>query len=383
MKQQVAVVIPYYHKDLSVLERISFQRCKTVLKKYPIILLVPNTMTDVNVPVGDGIVCRKVPAAWLESVKSYNEMMLSLAFYELFLDYTYILIYQLDAFVFGDELERFCMYGYDYIGAPWLHGMKYLKNDCRGVWYVGNGGFSLRKVSACLEVLKNETEIEANVNEDLYFAGCNSENFRVAPKEIALQFSYERDVCECYEMNGRKIPFGCHAWEKYDFGFWKPWMEQCDEEIKALMTKVQVADYVPVASRNFRYLEADRECIEKSIVDLLKNKTENIFVFGAGIWGKECCWLLNRAGDYRIACVDNNSDTWGTEIGDVVVQDPQVLRDNQGKKVCVIIAVKAEEVKGAMLQQLKEWGFVYGEQVVFYNELVAQIEHVMEGIEKC
>jgi len=44
--------------------------------------------------------------------------MMSPAFYDAFKAFDYILIYQLDAFVFRDELEYFCSLGYDYIGAP-------------------------------------------------------------------------------------------------------------------------------------------------------------------------------------------------------------------------------------------------------------------------
>lgn len=44
--------------------------------------------------------------------------MLSAEFYDRFAAYEYVLIYQLDAFVFADRLAEFCQMGYDYIGAP-------------------------------------------------------------------------------------------------------------------------------------------------------------------------------------------------------------------------------------------------------------------------
>ena len=37
MKNNVAVVIPYYHSELTELELISFRNCCTILKKYQII----------------------------------------------------------------------------------------------------------------------------------------------------------------------------------------------------------------------------------------------------------------------------------------------------------------------------------------------------------
>jgi Protein of unknown function (DUF5672) len=45
-----------------------------------------------------------------------------------------------------------------------------------------------------------------------------SHRLRVATVEDALQFSFETCPRECFEMNGRRLPFGCHAWE-YDRAF--------------------------------------------------------------------------------------------------------------------------------------------------------------------
>jgi hypothetical protein len=40
------------------------------------------------------------PKRYFENIEGYNELLLSASFYERFLDTKYILIYQLDAFVF-------------------------------------------------------------------------------------------------------------------------------------------------------------------------------------------------------------------------------------------------------------------------------------------
>lgn len=61
---------------------------------------------------------------YFDSRKSYNELMLSVDFYRSFREYQYMLIYQLDAFVFEDQLEYWCNKGYDYIGAPWIKANK-------------------------------------------------------------------------------------------------------------------------------------------------------------------------------------------------------------------------------------------------------------------
>ena len=46
-------------------------------------------------------------------VKAYKDTL-----YSRFEKYEYMLIYQLDAFVFSDRLMEFVEAGYDYIGAP-------------------------------------------------------------------------------------------------------------------------------------------------------------------------------------------------------------------------------------------------------------------------
>ena len=49
----------------------------------------------------------------------------------------------------------------------------------------------------------------------------NQISFKVASLEEGLRFAFEVSPKTCYEMNGGKLPFGCHAWAKYDPEFWK------------------------------------------------------------------------------------------------------------------------------------------------------------------
>ena len=43
------------------------------------------------------------------------------------------------------------------------------------------------------------------------------------PRE-ALEFSFELAPRYCFMMNGRRLPFGCHAWFRYDREFWEPFL---------------------------------------------------------------------------------------------------------------------------------------------------------------
>ena len=146
-KEKVAVVVPYYHGNLDIYEEISYKQCLNKLDKYPIIFLVPNTMPKEEWPKDNKIEIMQVRDEWFQSIDTYNCMMLQREFYQLFELYEYILIYQLDALVFSEDLDAFCDMGYDYMGAPWLQGMLDIRHMECDVRYVGNGGKKKRKVS--------------------------------------------------------------------------------------------------------------------------------------------------------------------------------------------------------------------------------------------
>jgi hypothetical protein len=66
------------------------------------------------------------------------------------------------------------------------------------------------------------------MNEDVfwsYFAQKTLSDFKTAPIEEAVKFAFEMNPSDMFKMNGNKLPFGCHAWWKYDINFWKPFIE--------------------------------------------------------------------------------------------------------------------------------------------------------------
>src|SRR5690554_5421124 len=158
--KEVAVVIPVYKVNPSESEIQSFKQCLDVLGNYPIILVAPLgfDFKQYDQIAGKSLSYISFDKRYFVSTKGYSELLLSRSFYKLFLSYTSILIYQLDAWVFNDELAYWCSLGYDYIGAPWLDAppiisknkpiinlSKLLENK------VGNGGLSLRKVKPHLK----------------------------------------------------------------------------------------------------------------------------------------------------------------------------------------------------------------------------------------
>ncbi|MEN9385588.1 MAG: hypothetical protein RLZZ185_329, partial [Bacteroidota bacterium] len=152
-------------------------------------------------------------------------------FYDAFVNFEYILIHQLDAYVFEDQLLEWCAKGYDYIGAPKLK-KHHLSNtySCQPVLL--NGGLSLRRVKPILRYIKIYQLFfrEWLANEDAMFSFAQRRvyPFRFLLKlptwQEALSFAIEQNPETSMRLLG-KLPFGCHAWERYNPKFWKRYIQ--------------------------------------------------------------------------------------------------------------------------------------------------------------
>lgn len=138
--KQVVVVIPVYTEDLTSFERVSLAQVRKVLGRYDICFMAPDRMRTFL--EGHGARAEYWPDACFADRRGYSKLLLTPEFYERFSTYEYLLLYQLDAFVFSDRLAEFCEMGYDYIGAP----MPYWSGWPYGLNHVGNGGLALRRI---------------------------------------------------------------------------------------------------------------------------------------------------------------------------------------------------------------------------------------------
>jgi hypothetical protein len=245
------------------------------LGKYPRILCAPYSISE-NELLKPGAFFIRFPDKHFQSVEAYSRLLMSQEFYNELTAWSHVLIYQLDCLVFSDELLRWCELPYDYIGAPWFKDFKE-ENCSSGLWAAGNGGFSLRRVDAFLKLLRSSApegiyrnpyiaphygllpkEIEKEnqhtvsyqavlpswerwpfvqpnwcveqelqrymYNEDAFWAFEAKKfdpRFRVAPPEVALKFCFEMNPSWCFEKNAFQLPFGAHAWARYDKAFWE------------------------------------------------------------------------------------------------------------------------------------------------------------------
>ena len=223
---RVAVVIPIYkprRADLDWYEKISLERCVEVLGHYPIRFVAPDDREFDYLPSTVDYKVEMFAPNYFEDIAGYNRLMTSPDFYARFFYYDYILIYQLDAFVFSDRLLEFCALGYDYIGAPWVMALDLLLT--KPFISVGNGGFSLRDTRACFDVLISNAELVKSwdKNEDVIFARLGRmfpDQFKLAPVLTASRFSVEFVPERWCRKNGNVLPFGCHAWHSMSANFY-------------------------------------------------------------------------------------------------------------------------------------------------------------------
>lgn len=265
------IVVPVYKPVLTEYEMFSLRQMVEVFHNHQIVLLMPEWM-DENIFTDKfaKVIVVKIEAKYFTGFASYNKLMLSAIFYDLWIKrgYENVLICQLDVFVIKDEVRKFLSMHYDYFGAPLVH----LNHANLPLLYGGNGGFSLRNLKACRQLLLNHAlEVEAwSENEDEFFSFCGEQypdEFKVAPPYISAMFAYDRFSRFLHIWQEGKLPFALHGWYNYDIDF--------SRELLAKMGVKAVPD-LPMISCTERLRELDA---------FLENN-EPIFLYGAGIWGK-------------------------------------------------------------------------------------------------
>ena len=275
-KQIVITIITHTNKPTEF-ELISLKQGLKILHKHPFALVVPEGL-DVsvyeklfqfyNVKYDIEFFNNK----FFGTLANYNRLVLHKSFYERFNGYEYMLIYHLDCFVFRDEIDYWCAKGYDYFGPPWF-GMFDANYKTDNLWLVGNGGFSIRKIDSFIRVLslpkiklsfsklyyyytlqrtpfnkliklpyiillasgfKNNKSyyLETPFSEDIFwsYVATNIKNpINPIPLNESIEFGFDGNPETLYNMNNKKLPFGCHGWFKYDkrnIDFWTPFIEK-------------------------------------------------------------------------------------------------------------------------------------------------------------
>jgi hypothetical protein len=250
----LAVVVPVYRPDLSADERLTLRQLEHYLPAAEKHLLMPEGLSFHR----PGYHEARFAPAFFADLRGYNRLMLDDRLYAHFDRYEYILIHQLDALVLSPDIGRFLDLGVDYLGAPWID---YGPDGAPRLARVGNGGLSLRRVSAFRRLLSSHISarqyyrhayegssrlvgllkaglkglgvrsaigrdiLDSLGNEDEFIAEratVYDRGFRIGDLPQALAFAFEREPRFCFAEAGGRLPWGVHAWEKYDRGFWEP-----------------------------------------------------------------------------------------------------------------------------------------------------------------
>lgn len=266
---ETCITIPIYKETPSQWERESFYQCMSVLHKHDICIITHEELNLVQYKTimnKAHITCNieYFDKSYFGNLLSYNKLMMSYDFYNRFRNYKYILIYQLDAWVFKDSLDYWCAKKYDYIGAPWYKDFEYSHHDGNiDSLMVGNGGFPLRKVSSFINLFEQNKRVKSvrllykETNFSSFFSvakfflhtiGYNNHlktyiryhynrlfedqfytqnlsttncKLNIAPVSEAIFFSFEQGPSYLFKHTNQNLPFGCHAFEKNEFlDFW-------------------------------------------------------------------------------------------------------------------------------------------------------------------
>jgi hypothetical protein len=249
-------VVPFYRPFLDSFETISLDRTFQVLAGHHLVMVKPEGLDTAAIEARWPFVAVEAFAPdYFRSIQGYNRLLLSTGFYERFLASEYLLICQLDVFVFRDDLASWVARGHDYVGAPWLSKtpvsarIHWLKMHLSKLVFgaqdkvyryetrnrVGNGGFSLRKVAT-----HHRLTLEMKRYIDHYLASQGTHHFhedifwsiepskrgfphRTPGVEEALAFSFDINPGRLYALAGRRLPMAAHGWYKgRHLDFWAP-----------------------------------------------------------------------------------------------------------------------------------------------------------------
>lgn len=224
--------VPVYKSDLTSNEEASFnQLCKIIENNYEICLICPadidltkyNEISEkYNIKLSV-LFCAK---QYFKGTACYSYLCETADFYECFKEYEYLLIYQLDGWIFKNNLDYFINLNVDYIGSPWKLGSFNFNSNA-----VGNGGVSLRRVEKFIQVCKQINPINCAskyINkEDLFFCKIMRQktNLHIATVKEASKFSvtaFSEYFIKTY--NNGELPMCVHSWSK-EWDFWKKYID--------------------------------------------------------------------------------------------------------------------------------------------------------------
>ena len=259
---KVAIVVPIYRDFLDELEKKSLESIVRHFNNYEIVFVAPQGLsTSSYSSFFEKINHYQIinfSSDCFKSIDAYNQLLLDDKFYEEFNRFEFILICQLDVFVFKNDLETWLESDFDYVGAPWIGSERNLINltldkinsiirklkakkpkNTERLFKVGNGGFSLRRVEKFVKIAKQES---SQINlflkekptseyhiEDVFwslYVPKKHHDYKIPNWKEALHFCMDRKPEKAMKLNGNKLPMACHRFNQpKPYKFWKNYIE--------------------------------------------------------------------------------------------------------------------------------------------------------------
>jgi hypothetical protein len=249
-RERLSIVVPTYRAELVAEEEVSLRSTFRRLGEHHLVLAKPAGLDtrelERRFPFRETVAFAPDHFA---SARGYSRLLLSEGFYDAFAGSEYVLLCQLDVFVFRDDLASWIDRGYDYVGAPWvsrsamsgvLHwgrmrlrrmipGRKdtYHSHELRN--RVGNGGFSLRRVASHRRLageLRGVADAYASrhLHEDVFWSlepHRHDPAWRTPGLDEVLSFAWDINPGRLHRLSRGRLPMAAHGWFRpRRIGFW-------------------------------------------------------------------------------------------------------------------------------------------------------------------
>ena len=228
----------------------------------------------------------------------YSAILKTPEFYENFINWSHLLIYQTDSLLLRKVDDIY--FNYDYIGAPWVESNQWCKYNA------GNGGFSLRNIKNCIRVTEcnRGKNVDLNIhrgNEDGFFCNQDSFNYLSINSNLHKAFSVER----VYYPK----PVGCH--QIYHSGRfskkeWDDFIKYMRRNLIYLMNDVPDINSLIIESKEEKYKFIEKELKKNYVADLNFEKDlikiDEVLNFKKNIGPFDLTFVNNKRNKWEISC---------------------------------------------------------------------------------
>ncbi|WP_291115415.1 DUF5672 family protein [Empedobacter sp. UBA7248] len=260
--KKVGIVVPIYRDFLDEFEKKSLKSITQHFNDFEIIFAAPKGLSTSRYSSYFNKIkhlrIEYFSSNCFDSIDAYNQLLLSKEFYQTFEEFEYILICQLDVYVFKNKLNEWCEKDYDYVGAPWVGSERNFINvtfekingfvrklkgknpkNTERLFKVGNGGFSLRKVEKFIQISDEQSkQIELFLTEkpesdyhieDVFwslFVPKKYTDYKIPNWKEALDFCMDRKPEKSFKLNNNALPMACHRFNQpKPYKFWRNYIK--------------------------------------------------------------------------------------------------------------------------------------------------------------